>query len=104
MTRRRYLAVKIESTQPVDETEFKHALWNMVSRLFGEYGASKTGLVVIDYDANKNCAILRCTNTALEIVRAALTFITEINAKPAAVHVLHVSGTLKSLRNSFSSN
>jgi len=103
MTRRRYLAVKIESTQPVDETEFKRAIWGAVSRVFGEYGASKTGLVVIDYDENKHYSTLRCANAALEMVRASLASITEINAKPAAVHTLGVSGTLKSLRTNFPS-
>ncbi|MDH7595292.1 MAG: Rpp14/Pop5 family protein [Candidatus Bathyarchaeia archaeon] len=97
MTRQRYLAIKIESTQPIDEKEFKQTVWNTISRLFGEYGASKTGLVVVEYDANKNRAILRCANVATEIIRASLTSITEIDTKPAAVHVIRASGTLKSL-------
>jgi len=97
MTRQRYLAIKIESTQPIDEKEFKQTLWNTISRLFGEYGASKTGLVVVEYDANKNRAILRCANVATEVIRASLASISEIDTKPAAVHVIRVSGTLKSL-------
>ncbi|MGQ9564964.1 MAG: Rpp14/Pop5 family protein [Candidatus Bathyarchaeales archaeon] len=98
MTRQRYLAIKIESTLPIDEKEFKQTLWNTISRLFGEYGASKTGLAVVEYAADKKSATLRCANVATEIIRASLASITEINTKPAAVHVTRVSGTLKSLR------
>ncbi len=99
--RRRYLALKIEAVQEIDEKELKNTVWNAVMRLFGEYGASKMGLFFISYDATKNYAVLRCTNTALDMVRASLASITEINLKPAAIHVLGVSGTLKSLREKF---
>ena len=46
--RRRYLALKIECTQKIDEEDLKTAVWNAVSRLFGEYGASRAGLVLIE--------------------------------------------------------
>jgi RNase P/RNase MRP subunit POP5 len=99
--KRRYLALRIESTREIDEKEFKNAVWNAIQRLFGEYGASKTGLVVISCDAAKNYAVLRCANTAVEMIRASLTSITEINTKPAAILVMGVSGTVKSLRGKF---
>lgn len=99
--RRRYLALKIEAVQEIEERELKNTVWNAVLRLFGEYGASKMGLFFISYDAIKNYAVLRCTNTALDIVRASLASITEINLKPSAIHVLGISGTLKSLREKF---
>jgi RNase P/RNase MRP subunit POP5 len=99
--RRRYLALKIEGVQEIDEKELKNTVWNAVLRLFGEYGASKMGLFFISYDSTKKYAVLRCTNTALNMVRASLASITEINLKPSAIHVLGISGTLKSLREKF---
>jgi ribonuclease P/MRP protein subunit POP5 len=101
MTARRYLALKIESSQAINEEEFKGTVWRAILQLFGEYGASKTGLIVISHDVASNCAVLKCVNSAIDIVRASLASITEINAKPVAVHVLGVSGTLKSLRKKF---
>lgn len=101
--RRRYLAVKVDILHEVEERELKNAVWNAVERLFGEYGASKTGFVLISYYASKNYAVLRCSNTALEPFRASLASITEINGMPAAIHVLGVSGTLNSLKRKFSS-
>jgi len=99
--RRRYLALKVEALQESDEQELKNTVWNAVLRLFGEYGASKTGLFFVSYDATKSYAVLRCTNAALDMVRASLASITEISLKPAAIHLLGISGTLKSLREKF---
>jgi ribonuclease P/MRP protein subunit POP5 len=73
-------------------------VWNTLLRLFGEYGASKAGLTLIDYDVEKGLAVIRAAHTEVEKVRAAIASITEINAKPVAVHVLTISGTLKTLR------
>lgn len=99
--RRRYLAVRIDSIQKIEERELKNALWNIIARLFGEYGASRTGFVLINYDAAKNYAVIRCSNTALNLLKASLASITEIHGEPIAVHLLGVSGTLKSLKNKF---
>ena len=101
MTSRRYLALKIESSQVISEEEFKGAVWRAILQLFGEYGASKTGLIVISHEVVHNYAVLRCANLAVDMVRASLASITKINAKPVVVHVLGASGTLKSLRRKF---
>jgi RNase P/RNase MRP subunit POP5 len=99
--RRRYLAVKIDSFQKIEEKELKNGIWNVIAWLFGEYGASRTGFVLISHDVAKDYAVLRCASSALEMFRASLASITEIYGKPTAIHVLGVSGTLKSVRRKF---
>lgn len=99
--RRRYFAVEIDSAQEIEEKELKYAVWKSIERVFGEYGASRAGFVLINYDAAKNYAVFRCAHLAMELFRASLTSITEMNEKPAAIHVLSVSGTLKTLRRKF---
>jgi len=74
------------------------AIWAAVMRLYGEYGASRTGLSLIDFDAEKQLAVIRVTLSAVNTVRAAIATITRAKGKPAAIHVLRTSGTLKSLR------
>ncbi|MEM0008136.1 MAG: Rpp14/Pop5 family protein [Candidatus Bathyarchaeia archaeon] len=96
-TRRRYLTLKIESAEKFEAKELLDALWGAILKLFGEYGASKTGLTLIDYDLEKGLAIIRVAHTEVEKVRAAIATLTEINTKPSAIHVLTVSGTLKAL-------
>lgn len=95
--RRRYLALKIDSDEAFSSREFMNAVWNSVLRLYGEYGASRTGLALIDYDVEKRFAVVRCLHTGVETVRAAVASITEIDDAPAAVHVSTISGTLKAL-------
>jgi len=72
--------------------EFMDAIWSAVSKLYGEYGAS-----LISYDMEKRLAVIRVAHTAVGMVRTALASITEIGDKPAAIHVIRVSGTLKAL-------
>ena len=96
--RRRYLALKVESEQTIQERDIMNAVWTAIFQLFGEHGASQANLKLIEYNPQKGYAIVRCSHKALEIVRAAVASITEINEKPAAVHVLGVSGTLRALR------
>jgi len=74
------------------------AVWNAVLKLYGEYGASRSGLMLINYDAEKGLAIIRTFHTAVETIQAALASITKIRDKPAAIHVLTISGTIRTLR------
>jgi len=78
--------------------EFIDAVWGAVTRLYGEYGASLTGLTLIDYNIEKNTAIIRSALEATGMVRAAVALITSVANRETAVHVLAVSGTIKSLR------
>ena len=98
LLKRRYLAVSIESDEPLGSRDFMDAVWGAISRLFGEYGASQAGLVLIDYDAANKLAIIRTGHTTLEMVRTALASISQVGKKPVAMHVLAVSGTIKALQ------
>lgn len=95
--KRRYLVLQVFSEQIFEEYTVFNAVKNSVLRLFGEYGASKANLKQLKYFPGKSQVIIRCSHLVLEQVRAAIASIIEINGKTAAVHVLAVSGTLKSL-------
>lgn len=96
--KRRYLAVQVDIGGTLSQREFLDAVWSAVMRLYGEYGASQTGLVLLDFDEDSKTAVIRVSLTTLQQVRAALASITQIMGKEAAVHVSAVSGTIKSLR------
>ena len=74
------------------------AVWDALVRLYGEHGASQTGLGLIHYDSGERHAVIRTGHTSLDMVRAALASMTRIRDKPAAVHVLRISGTIKALQ------
>jgi ribonuclease P/MRP protein subunit POP5 len=95
--KRRYLALNFESEQPFNENEMLTSVQASILRLFGEYGASKADIKLIKTNPEKNQLVLRCSHLMLEKVRATITSIVEVAGKPAAVHVVGVSGTLKAL-------
>ena len=86
------------SEQVINEKDVIDAIWSAILKLFGEYGASQVDLALIEYNLQKNYAVVRCLHKALEMVKASIASITEINGKPAVVHIVGVSGTLKALR------
>ncbi len=96
--RKRYLALRVESDQNVNERDLMDAVWSAVLKLFGEYGASQTNLRFIKHELERSYMVIHCSHLALENVRASIASITEIQGKPAVVHVIGVSGTLRGLR------
>lgn len=96
--RRRYLALKDESDQSFDKRDLMNAIWGMVYQLFGEFGASQTGLSLVKYDDEKDVVVVRCSHKALDMVRAAVATVTEVNGKRSVIRVVAISGTLKALR------
>ena len=100
--RQRYLALKVVGEETVNKEDLMKAVWNAVLQLYGEYGASQVNLIPVEVDPERSYAILRCSHKALEMVRASIASITEINANPVAIHIVNISGTLKSLRRKFS--
>ena len=53
---------------------------------------------MIDYEQEKRIAIIRAALVSVNMVRAAIASVTRMGDKPVALHVLRVSGTLRSLR------
>jgi len=96
--RRRYLAVKVDSERTFEEREVMDSIWRAVFQLFGEYGASKTGLSLVGSNEKEGIFFLRCFHDALEMVRASVASVTAIGEFNAALHVVGVSGTVKALR------
>jgi ribonuclease P/MRP protein subunit POP5 len=95
--KRRYLAIQIEMETVPNEREFLDAVWTALTRLFGEVGASKASLALINYDVDQKLAILRTNASVADNLRASIATITSICGKAATLHVLAVSGTIKSL-------
>jgi ribonuclease P/MRP protein subunit POP5 len=98
--KRRYLTLQLECESLPTEYELINALWAAVTKLYGEVGASLTGLTLIDFNVERKDAVVRISLAALGMVRASLATINILAGKEASVHVLAVSGTLKSLYSS----
>jgi ribonuclease P/MRP protein subunit POP5 len=95
--KRRYLALQVETSQPFDERSVLNGVNEVILRLFGETGASKTNIRMIKSFPEQNQLIIRCSHLMLEQTKAAITSITKINQTETAIHILAVSGTIKAL-------
>ena len=95
--KQRYLALQLEYETLPSEREFIDAVWSSNTKLYGEVGASTTGLSLINFDMERKIAVIRISLSSLSMVKASVATITSISGKVAAVHVLAVSGTLKAL-------
>ncbi len=73
------------------------AIWGATTKLYGEVGASLTGLALINFHAERKVFVVRCTLASLPVVRASVATVSYVAGVQAAVHVLAVSGTLKAL-------
>jgi ribonuclease P/MRP protein subunit POP5 len=95
--KRRYLALQLEMEGLPSEKEFMDAVWGSVTKLYGEVGASRTSLALINLDASCKLAIVRTSLETLDYVRASLATVTSVAGRDVAMHVLGVSGTIKAL-------
>lgn len=100
--RKRYIALKIDNPQLVDERLLMRAIWDKIYELFGEVGASQTALSKIQYDKNHGIIILRCSHKKLDETVAAVAALTEIDNSLIVPQVIAISGTLKALKNKLS--
>ena len=95
--KRRYLALQLECEGLPSEREFMDAVWAAVTKLYGEVGASLTGLALINFDGERKIFVVRTSLASLPAVRASLASVVGVAGRVAALHVLAVSGTLKAL-------
>ena len=96
--KRRYLLLQVDTDATLSQREVLDAVWASITKLYGEHGASLAGLSLVSFDEGKKTAVVRVALNALQPVRASIALIARIAGKEAAVHVIAVSGTLKSLR------
>jgi RNase P/RNase MRP subunit POP5 len=93
--KRRYLALEIDAVESCSQNDFLDALWNSLTKLYGEHGASQVNLNLVRFNVENKTATVRVNLASVDMMRAALACLTKIAGKPAAVHTSRVSGTLK---------
>ena len=95
--KRRYLALQLECEVLPSERDFMDAVWAAVTKLYGEVGASLTGMALINFDGERKIFVVRTLLASLPMLRASLASVNGVAGRCASIHVLAVSGTLKAL-------
>ncbi|HID91083.1 TPA: hypothetical protein EYP44_03885 [Candidatus Bathyarchaeota archaeon] len=96
--RKRYLLIDVISDTPVPKHEFAKVIFDNLLRIYGEYGASRANLRLLGYGEEERMAIVCCSHDAVHMIRVVAASIDRIANQPVIARVLHVSGTLKSLK------
>lgn len=93
----RYILFEVACESPPAEADVKAASYNAILSFLGEYGSSLASPKFVSYDAKSRHAILRCSHTELQKVKAALALCSSINGKKAVFRLKKVSGTIAGL-------
>ena len=96
--RRRYLYVIVNSKDTITEKNFKEVIADKIHFLYGVTGSTAINFRMIEWDNDKQAAIIRVNHTMLTEFRAVLAHIQEIKGKKTRLDVLRVSGTIKALK------
>ena len=96
--RRRYLYVEVESEERFTEPQFRFALEDKIHFLYGVTGATAMNMRVIEWDDEKQAAIVRVNHLKLNEMRTALVHMSEVGGAEVRVDVRRVSGTIKTLK------
>ena len=97
----RYIVFNLLSKNSIKEQEVVRAITGSILKMFGDVGASKTNVWLIEYDSKTKNGIVRCSHKAVETVVASITTITKIGEQNAAFIVKGVSGTIKKAKGKF---
>lgn len=95
---RRYLRIRVEGSRGFTAKEVVDAVQRGVLDIHGIQGLSQIDPVLLEFDDEDQRGILRCNRDRLIEARAALALVTAIGGATAAVRVVRVSGTIRSLR------
>src|SRR3989338_2734585 len=92
--KKRYLLYAIEGQQ-LDEKAARLAVRNAVYAFLGEKGASEANAKFMEFNAGKQLFLLRCALGSLESTIAAIALQTTFNARPIALRLQKMSGSVK---------
>ena len=101
--RRRYLYIRVNSDDTLAEEDFIHSLNDKVHFLYGVTGASEMNLRLIEWNDDRQDAIVQVHHTMLNEARTAVAHIREISGAEVRLDISRVSGTIKTLKSKISS-
>jgi RNase P/RNase MRP subunit POP5 len=96
--RKRYLLVKIESSDSIDRRDLENAILNSCLQFLGELGVARAGIIVMSdtYDGKK--VIVKTGHKFVDETKSAISLIKSIGNKKVRLSTIKVSGSLLKLK------
>ena len=97
---KRYVVFEVVSEQPVAYQDLVNAVWYSTLSFLGEALASEARplFIVNLYENEKQRGVIKCAHNTVEQMRAVLSLISVIGESRSIVHVLGITGTIKSAK------
>jgi len=103
--KKRYIAFQViaENGQKFTFDEIANVIWHALAEFAGEINAALSRMWVMKdlWEEERMTGVIRCSHTAVELVRSALVLIDRIGDTRVAFLILGVSGTVKGVRRKF---
>jgi len=103
---KRYIVYEVISDTPVIYGELVNAIWTTTMEFLGELGGAEANIWFVHntYDAKRQTGIIKCRHDSVEKVRAMLALISVVSESKCMVHILGVTGTIKSAKSKYFSS
>jgi len=102
--KKRYITFEILASEKIEINELIKGVWSSVINLIGCLGVAKTNFKFINELCRNQKFVVRCLPKDVELIRLALSLITEINGKKVCIRSLGVTGTIKAAKIKFFKN
>ncbi len=101
--KKRYIVFRVFSENKIEFDQIYHAFFSSIMEFSGELntGLSRIWVMKDTWDEEKQMGIIRCSHTAVEIVRTSLALINRIGDSKVAIRIYGVSGTLEGAKRKF---
>lgn len=101
--RDRYMVFEIVSKKEFPLASIVKTFWGAILQLYGEAGTASMSVRIPSnlYDRSQRKGIISCNHESVEMVRAAIASIRQIDGENVIVMTLGVSGTMKSAKQKF---
>ena len=98
--KKRYLKIKIFSTEKISYSDLESLIWNTFLEIYGEEGVSKLSLWIIKnlWREDEQTVVLRCSNKGVSKVIFGLGLMQRLGDARINVKILNVSGSIKKLK------
>ncbi len=104
--KKRYIlfALNVEGVSDIAPSRAEQALHAHLLQCYGVVGMPFMRFRFIHYDSARGRGVVRCAHYAKDAIIAALVLFSQFEGKPATLRTLQTSGTIKTLKESFSSH
>lgn len=101
--KKRYIVFQVYSEEKISFEDIVNAIWGSFLNFAGELNLALSRIKMIEdlWDEEKQICVIRCSHTAVELVRAVLILIDRIGDQRVVFRILGVSGTLNAAKRKF---